>query len=219
MIPDFLFSKANMRVFMEIVGFWTPKYVKNKVQKLKLLNDVEMIVAVDKRHACQEFNATSKKLNVVYYNRKVPLKPILNHLRLKEKKLIKEQMRTITLDRQDLSGPVLETKEIAKRLGVLESTFIEFLRDRRIPGYTWIGDVLIREDKLNDIRDKLERRLEEDELSLEEATRIILERGGKEPIGIIESLGYKIEWRGIDPRSAHVLRKSENHVRPIKKGY
>lgn len=34
-IPDFMFEKYGSRVYLEIVGFWTPEYLERKIQKVK----------------------------------------------------------------------------------------------------------------------------------------------------------------------------------------
>jgi hypothetical protein len=34
LIPDFMFEKYGMRVYLEIVGFWTPEYLERKLKKL-----------------------------------------------------------------------------------------------------------------------------------------------------------------------------------------
>ncbi|MEW6604210.1 MAG: DUF790 family protein [Thermoproteota archaeon] len=34
-IPDFMFEKHGKRVYLEIVGFWTPEYLERKLQKIK----------------------------------------------------------------------------------------------------------------------------------------------------------------------------------------
>ncbi len=46
-VPDFCFQQADGRkVYLEIVGFWTPEYLRAKVEKLKLFDDEHIILAV-----------------------------------------------------------------------------------------------------------------------------------------------------------------------------
>jgi predicted nuclease of restriction endonuclease-like RecB superfamily len=46
-VPDFVFQHEDGRkVFFEIVGFWTPEYLRAKVEKLKLFDDEHIILAV-----------------------------------------------------------------------------------------------------------------------------------------------------------------------------
>jgi hypothetical protein len=48
-VPDFVFRNDDGRkVFLEIVGFWTPEYLRAKIEKLKLFDDEHIILAVAK---------------------------------------------------------------------------------------------------------------------------------------------------------------------------
>lgn len=46
-IPDFALVKGDKKVYLEIVGFWTPEYLKKKIEKIKSVKDVNLILAVD----------------------------------------------------------------------------------------------------------------------------------------------------------------------------
>jgi hypothetical protein len=46
-VPDFVFQHDDGRkVYLEIIGFWTPEYLRAKIEKLKLFNDEHIILAV-----------------------------------------------------------------------------------------------------------------------------------------------------------------------------
>ena len=48
-VPDFVFQHDDGRkVFLEIIGFWTPEYLRAKVEKLKIFEDEHIILAVAK---------------------------------------------------------------------------------------------------------------------------------------------------------------------------
>jgi hypothetical protein len=207
MIPDFGFEKADMRVYMEVVGFWTRRYLEEKVKKLGMVGDVDMIVAADRELACEKLNRIGRKLHVVYYRRRVPLKPVLAHLRAREARLVKEQVRHLRREGFAVEKPFLEVEEIAEELGVLEDAVKEVLRDREFPGYERLGDILIQVSKLEEIRGRLERRLKEGELTLLEASGIIEDTGCGRSTSILDTLGYGIEWHGIDPGSAKIRRR------------
>jgi len=210
MIPDFKMCKGSLTVYLEIVGFWTPRYLEEKVKKLKLLGDVDMIVAADRNLACQKLDYIGKKLNVIYYQRKIPLKPILAHLKARQECLVKKQTGRLHTEFLSLEKPVVEAWELAEKLGVLEDAVKEVLKEKEVYGYTRLGDMLIKETKLTEIREKLEDRLDKGDLSLSEASRIIENAGGKRSTSILDALDYRIEWHGIDVQSAKIHRKSEN---------
>lgn len=209
MIPDFGFQKSSLQVFLEVVGFWTPRYLQEKVRKLSQLRDVDMIVAADRSLACQKLDALGKKLNVVYYKRKIPLKPIIVHLRAREEALMKDQIDHLRPRTLPIHEPVVEAKELAERLGVLEDAVKEVFLVQEFPGYVRLWDMLIKETKLAEIRERLKRRLSEGELTLGEASRIIEDSGGRRPTSILNTLGYEVEWHGIDPNSAIICERKK----------
>jgi predicted nuclease of restriction endonuclease-like RecB superfamily len=204
MIPDFEFKKGSAKVYLEVVGFWTPEYLEKKVKKLNLLNDIDMIIAADKHLACHKLEKVSKKLKVIYYNKKIPLKTILNHLRIREKRLIEEQSRTLQFDDIVMKKTIVEIKDLAKDLGMLEDTLKKYLEGKKFLGYTRIDDMFVRETKLQEINGILEHELNYGKLDLDVASRIIEEAGGKKPAQFLEVLGYRIEWKGIDPKAAKI---------------
>lgn len=208
-IPDFSFEKGGSRVYMEVVGFWTPEYLKRKIEKLGMLKDLEMIVAVDEELACHGVDRLKGVFDVVYFKGKIPLKPILSHLKRVEEKLKSRKAREISEKTilENLNKPVIGLDELAERIGVMEEALKEFLKDVRIPGYRVLSSLLIREETLRGIELSLKRRLTEGTLSLNEASKIIEELGGAKPIMLLEALGYRVKWRGIDPEAAEVKAK------------
>ncbi|UCH70149.1 MAG: DUF790 family protein [Candidatus Bathyarchaeota archaeon] len=209
MIPDFGFSKGGLMVYLEIAGFWTPRYLEEKVEKLKLLDDVDMIVAANKDLACQKLDKMGEKLNLLYYQRRIPLRPILDHLKAVEERLVKKQTKRLLAEPLQLQAAVIEASELAEKLGVLEDAVKEVLKEKVFQGYMRLGDMLIKETKLKEIQGRLENQLNRGSLSLPEASRIVEDAGGRRPTNILTALGYKIEWYGIDPHSTKIHRKRE----------
>lgn len=126
LVPDFAFDKGEVRVYMEIVGFWTPGYLKRKVKKLRALRGVNMIVAVDKEKACSP-EVLSLPHTVVVFKRKVPIDAIYRLLKGYERSYPKPRVgRGVrAYDRKVydyLSSitekPLIEVEEELARLGV-----------------------------------------------------------------------------------------------------
>ncbi|UCE29014.1 MAG: DUF790 family protein [Candidatus Bathyarchaeota archaeon] len=208
MIPDFRFQKSSLRVYLEVMGFWTPRYLQEKLRKLADLGDVDMIVAANRKLACRKLDKIGEKLNVIYYKQRIPLKPILVHLRSKKERLMNEQIERLRTEVLRVENPVVEAKELAEKLEVLEEAIKSVLKEQKIPGYALLGDMLIKETKLEEIQEKLENRLRQGDLSLDEASTIIEDIGGRNPANLLDALDYKVEWHGINPRSTIIRRKS-----------
>ena len=80
-VPDFSFERAGLKVYMEIVGFWTEEYLLRKAEKLKKV-EAKMILLVDEALACEKLAALEKRpqLHFIYYRDKIPLASILRYL-------------------------------------------------------------------------------------------------------------------------------------------
>ena len=206
-IPDFLLKKNGLEVYLEIVGFWTPRYLDNKVKKLSMIKEVDMIVAVDKRLACEKLSRKIEHLNLIYYKGTIPLQPILAHLREKETTSVKDQIPVLLGKELDLTTPIADIHDIAEMYHVSVTTVVNTFGQLQVPGYLRIGDMFIKTAFLESIREKLEQRMERGKLSFAEATELIESVGGKNSSIILETLGYTIIWRGINAKMADVQKK------------
>ncbi len=209
MIPDFGLQKGGMMVYLEVAGFWTPQYLEEKIRKLRQLDDVDMIVAANRDLACQKLDKIGERLNMIYYKRRIPLRPILVHLKAREEHLVRKQTRRLSAEALPIQKPIVEARELAEKLGVLEEAVKEALTEREVPGYTRLGDMLVKETKLKEIQERLENRLNKGKLNLVEASRIVEDAGGRRTANILDILGYNVEWHGIDPHSTKIRRKTK----------
>lgn len=50
-IPDFALTKNELKVYLEIMGFWTPDYIQRKIRKLEATKE-PIIIAISKKLAC-----------------------------------------------------------------------------------------------------------------------------------------------------------------------
>lgn len=208
-IPDFGLQKGGVTVYLEVAGFWTPQYLAKKVKKLEQLDEVDMIVAADNTLACARLDRMAKKLNLVYYKKRIPLKPILEHLKALEQRMVIEQIRRLRVESLPMQQPLVELSELARELGVLTESVRQIVKERKVPGYRQLGDLLIKEGMLSEIKQRLEDALRQHELNSYEASQIIENAGGRKPTLLLEALGYEIEWHGIDPHSAKIRRRDK----------
>ena len=214
MIPDFLFEKAGAKVYMEIVGFWTPEYLRDKIRKLSMARDVDMIVAINRRLACQVPSKKLDHLSTVLYNDKVPLKPILAHLKHREKHNIDREVENLQLVKLNLTAPVIGPKQLAQHFKISEGAARNVMDRLSAPGYKRLGDALVKETLLNSIKTLLDARLADGGLSLSEATKLIESTGASEPTIVLDALGFIIAWHGISPDSAEICPRTIERVPP-----
>jgi len=72
MIPDFTFSNGSIKIYLEIVGFWTSKYIKNKLLKISELNREEIppfffLIDEDLKKYFKELTLQNKNIHFLYY--------------------------------------------------------------------------------------------------------------------------------------------------------
>jgi hypothetical protein len=207
-IPDFSLEKQGVKVYVEIVGFWTVGYLLRKMEKLKKV-EVNMLVAVNENLACQKLDSLEKnaQLNIIYYRDKILLAPVLRYLEGAFQNVQTGQTELLKNLRVVFTEPVVDFGEFAGRIGVSTEAVREALTEKPPEGYSAMSDGLVRRDKLEEIRRKLEEQLgPTGRLPLPEAMRIIESEGVADATKSLETLGYKINWHGINAEKAEVAK-------------
>ncbi|HZU01121.1 MAG TPA: DUF790 family protein [Ktedonobacteraceae bacterium] len=80
-IPDFALTRAQRRVYVEILGFWTPAYRERKIQKLQQLqgrNDLLLAIPIEAKDA---FASIAPHFPTVIYDGQLSATEILQTLR------------------------------------------------------------------------------------------------------------------------------------------
>jgi predicted nuclease of restriction endonuclease-like RecB superfamily len=80
-IPDFALTRDNLRIYVEILGYWTPTYRERKIAKLQLLKDRSDLVLAIPREAREAFASISNDFPIVIYNNQLSATEILKVLR------------------------------------------------------------------------------------------------------------------------------------------
>ena len=206
-IPDFSLEKSGLKIYLEIVGFWTEEYLQRKAEKLKQVT-AHMILVVREALACEKLSTLEKRpqLHFIYYKDKIPLAPILRYLqkafedvKVKEISLLKEMPITFT-------EPILVFTEFAERIGISIEAVTEVLTANPPADYVLISNGLVSKEKLQQISKTLSDALEQSKkLTFSQATTIIETEGVNDTSGILNSLGYKIKWHGINSEQAEII--------------
>ena len=158
-----------------------------------------VILAVDEELACSSFQ---RYRDVIYYRKKIPLKPLIEILRRYEVEALERSARSLELERYVPDKDVIRLDEVADAYGVS----VESVKERlHVEGYRVIGSLLISEQVLEAIKGELESKPERSRLEAE----AILKRYGVGDFDLVlDALGFKTVWPGvIDPKKAKVVRK------------
>jgi hypothetical protein len=190
MIPDFAFDyrpagadEPRARVFFEVMGFWTPAYVRKKLEQVDAVDET-LVVAVDESLGVgEELSAAGGR--VVAYRDRVRVKDVVDVLREYEADLVADV---------DLPGElrpdadVTTIAAVAAAHGVGESA----VEDRAFPEHERVGRTLLRPAVLDDLRAAVEPGM-----SFAEAEAVLDDHGVDDASAVLSRLGFRVAWEGL----------------------
>ena len=151
-IPDFLFEKSGIRVYFEIVGFWTTDYLKRKLEKIKDLSTnfstIDLLIAANKDNYISEngdkigidsiFSKFIDKKQLIFYKKDdIPFGPIIKYLKEIDSRIIDDiivklhdtitrEIETITKDKQK---KVIFLEQIADKYNIPIESILKIIMD------------------------------------------------------------------------------------------
>lgn len=154
-IPDFVFEKHGVKVYLEIVGFWTKDYLKRKLEKIKDLttNSVtaegtDLLIAANMNNYISEngdkiridsiFSKFIAKKNLIFYKKdEIPFGPIIRYLKDIDSKIIDDISinfydriaREIEKIIQDKQSKVIFLKEISDKHNIPLESVLKTIRN------------------------------------------------------------------------------------------
>lgn len=201
-IPDFSLEKNGTRIYVEIVGFWTPEYLKNKIKKINQLNEKESIILlVNKSLACS--GSEFKTENLIFYDKRIPHLEIIKILRkYDEEHKIEEISKLGKMEIFiDSNVSIIGLDDLAAKYGVSLDALKEAIRDKHKADYLLLGDQLISSNILRRIEGELSCiRMHND------AIKILDGYGIKAHSLALKALGYKVKWNGLFPENAEISK-------------
>ncbi len=182
-IPDFGFFKNGMTLYLEVVGFWTPDYIQKKIKKFNL-TDTKIIAAINQNLICSREDFPG---DVIFYKKRIPIKPILEILKREEKKNIKKEIaenKNVIIEEH-----IVDLKTKAKELNISPQA----LEEMEIPGYFIIGQKLVSKVFLNELKVEIGEKREFSEV------KKILDKYQltDKALNLID---YKVIWNGLIPK-------------------
>jgi predicted nuclease of restriction endonuclease-like RecB superfamily len=209
-IPDFSMERGGVKIYVEIMGFWTESYLLRKVEKLKQIN-VKMLLLVNEALACEKLSALEKfrHFNLVVYKNKIPWAQILRYLEaeFEETKIREiEFLKTLPIKFTEDS---IQFEEFAARVGISLAAVKTVLTENPPEGYTAFQSCLVSKAKLELINSQLEAQLPESgKMPLTQAIKIIEAQGVTDTTSTLAALNYRINWQGISIQQATVIKLS-----------
>lgn len=199
-IPDFSLERRGDRIYVEIVGFWTPEYLRNKIQKLSMLEERykdNLILIVNRNLSCR--SSDFKAQNVLFYDRRIPHMEIIKILRQYEGRQHSEDIIKLQDAELVFDGDVVNLDELAQRYGVSTDALKEVIISRKMPGYSMLGEQLVSDRILSRIKEEIAGITR-----YRETTKILDNYGIKAHGEALRFLGYRVKWAGLDPDNAEI---------------
>ena len=155
-IPDFVFEKHGVKVYLEIVGFWTKDYLKRKLEKIKDLTTnpvtaegaADLLIAANMDNYISEngekiridsiFSKFIAKKNLIFYKKdEIPFGPIIKYLKDIDSKIIDDISinfydtiaREIQKIIQNKQSKVIFLKEISDKHNIPLESVLKTIRD------------------------------------------------------------------------------------------
>ncbi|WP_435184601.1 DUF790 family protein [Halobellus sp. EA9] len=194
MIPDFAFDyrpggadAPALRVFFEVMGFWTPEYVEKKLDQFGSVDDdVELLVAVDESLGVgEEIEALDHR--VITFTDRVRVKDVVDALREYESALVDAAAESLP-DSLVPDDDVVHLDTLARDHGVSAAA----VESASFPEHERVGRSLIRPAVLDALAADIEPGL-----SLSEAESVLEDRGIDDTSAVLSRLGYRVAWEDL----------------------
>ncbi|MFQ6137258.1 MAG: DUF790 family protein [Candidatus Hydrothermarchaeales archaeon] len=202
-IPDFGFRKRGMNFYLEVVGFWTEDYLKKKLYKLSLLEEDNLILAVDENLACSKFKELEGRMKVIYYKKEIPVKEVYGHLKGFEMQNTEREIKYLASKGIELEGDVIDLRKLASGYDVGVEAIKALVKGDE--NYVLVGDELVSKVKVKGIESKLERLPSKEGYS--HVVELLEGEGISNIDGLLKHLGYETKWISLDPDSVVVIKK------------
>jgi len=206
MIPDFCIKRLDRAIYLEIVGFWTPEYLKNKCEKIRKIGDEKtLIVAVDASLGCgkEDFEGVEE---VIFYDKEMPLKPLVKRMESIEKDAIEERAESIGDGILDLpTESIFSLEKISKEVNTDVEVIAEKLKKESSGLILPESGMFIPEKKAKKIREEI---MELEDASLGEVEKVLKKYKVSEEI--LDKIGFDVIWKSFKRENVEVVPKPKN---------
>lgn len=205
MIPDFSFRRRDHEFYLEVVGFWTPEYLEEKVRKVRTVESrAPLVLAVDASLNCAEEDFDGEAVDqVFFYTDRIPLKPVMDRLNAIEDRIVEadlERLRSAEVDVTVGASTVTPVTDLADDHDVSETAMARHLEEAT-DGVVSNGLYVPAA-----VQAELETAIEDLEASsLADVNEVLAEYGVGQDI--LRTLGYEVEYVSLDQSEARIVRK------------
>ena len=223
MLPDFVFERLGRRVYLEIVGFWTPDYLRRKVAKMReILVDtapdgaegqrcgrrdpgrVDMLVAVNSSLLCSQVSEIGNMPGVFTFGKDISVKPILDHLKQIDSEIEQDTVLGTQIVPGDLGPIALSIRDVALKYGISEGS-VSAVFESSVPGmYAKAGSYMIHATKASGLSGMIAG-----VGKFVDACDVLRREGipDESHADLLSYMGYDVVWPDLDPANARIRKK------------
>ncbi|AKB18155.1 DUF790 family protein [Methanosarcina sp. WWM596] len=225
-VPDFSLQRDGMKVYVEVVGFWTPEYLKKKTEKLKEVKE-PVILLINRKLKCSEKDFPAQ--DVIFFDRKIPANEVTQVLRKYERRRLEKDLSKLQETELPLSGELISLEEIATEkevvLDALKKEIAgrltksgeteesgeseeseEFGEFENYRNYVLLENYVLHRQFL----ERIDLELEKPGIAETYADAVkVFEGFGLDSslyYPVLEHLGYKVSWTGLSEENAKVKK-------------
>jgi predicted nuclease of restriction endonuclease-like RecB superfamily len=213
MIPDFLFERFGRKVYFEIVGFWTKEYLERKAAKLKVLFDgndknknkncIDLLVAVNSELSCSQIETISKD-KIFTFKKNVSIKPILEHLKKIDEKIVAEKIADTKIVLDDDNLDLVSVKQVAQKHAIPEDATLKIIDASYPDRYVELGSYMISKEKITAVGDSVAGISKFVEACAVFTSNHIPDSCHAD---LLSKMGYDVVWNDLDPNNATISKK------------
>jgi predicted nuclease of restriction endonuclease-like RecB superfamily len=199
MIPDFGFERDGHEFYLEVVGFWTPEYLEEKIEKVRAVeNEQPLVLAVNEQLNCtkEDFEEADE---VFFYDQQIPVKPVVKRLKAIEAEIVATDLDTLGDRSLTVDDEPIAIDEIATIHDVETAAVEQYLSQNRhgiVSSGTYLPEAAFEE--LTEKIDELEGR------KLSDINPVLAEYGVGQDV--LEKLGYTVHYVSLDQDEATIAK-------------
>jgi predicted nuclease of restriction endonuclease-like RecB superfamily len=198
-LPDLKIAKGDVRVYLEMLGFWTEDFVRKRSAASFAGGANAYLTLADRGLTCSLKGA--KGAGVILYDKRSLIKEIVSAVKAFEtenrSKGAKEEAPEIAPGPENpITGDLLDLRALARKHGTDEESVYRSLEPK---GYVRVRELLVSK--------RMAERIAADVMGAKsylDASVLIRNAGIPYPDDLLRELGFTVVWHGLDPQNAVV---------------
>lgn len=204
MIPDFSFERKDNQFYLEVIGFWTPEYLNEKLEKVRHVeSEKPIMLAVNESLNCtkEDFDEANVE-QVFFYDDQIPVKPVLKRLQAIDEREAEQDLHQLEEQGIEIkTDEIIDVESLATSQN-LESAAIEEYLDENYDGVLSNGK-FVPDSVLTDIEAEID---ELDSTTLADVNPVLEKYGVGQDI--LEEMGYTVNYVSLNQEEAEITKSS-----------